>query len=154
MARKAKKVGSDGGNLYERANDMFVKVTAQDTNGSYEVCEERCPAGFASRPHLHTVSHETFYVIEGSATFILGKDEHKGSVGDLIHIPPGIPHQMVAGDDGVRVLMVYSPGTTEAMFADMTALTPEERSDFKTGAAVAAKHNTVWVENFPSHSPK
>jgi mannose-6-phosphate isomerase-like protein (cupin superfamily) len=149
MARKAKKVGSNGGNLYERANDMFVKVTAQDTNGSYEVCEERCPAGFASRPHLHTVSHETFYVIEGSATFILGKDEHKGKVGDLIHIPPGIPHQMIAGEDGVRVLMVYSPGTTEAMFADMTALTPEERSDFKTGAAVAAKHNTVWVENFP-----
>ena len=149
MARKAKKVGSNGGNLYERANDMFVKVTAQDTNGSYEVCEERCPAGFASRPHLHTVSHETFYVIEGSATFILGKDEHRVKVGDLIHIPPSIPHQMIAGDDGVRVLMVYSPGTTEAMFADMTALTPEERSDFKTGAAVAAKHNTVWVENFP-----
>ena len=149
MVRKAKKVGSDGGNLYERANDMFVKVTAQDTNGSYEVCEERCPAGFASRPHLHTVSHETFYVIEGSATFILGKDEHRVKVGDLIHIPPSIPHQMIAGDDGVRVLMVYSPGTTEAMFADMTALTPEERSDFKTGAAVAAKHNTVWVENFP-----
>ena len=46
---KAKTMDSDGGNLYERANDMFVKVTAGDTDGSYEVCEERCPAGFASR---------------------------------------------------------------------------------------------------------
>jgi quercetin dioxygenase-like cupin family protein len=148
---KAKMIDPDGGNLYERANDMYVKVTAEDTKGAYEVCEERCPAGFASRPHKHTVSHETFYVLEGSATFLLGKEKHKGETGDLIHIPPGVPHQMIAGKKGVRVLMVYSPGTTEAMFADMTALSPEQRADFKTGAAVAAKHNTIWVEDFPKN---
>jgi len=148
---KAKMIDPDGGNLYERANDMYVKVTAEDTNGAYEVCEERCPAGFASRPHKHTVSHETFYVLEGSATFLLGKEKHKGETGDLIHIPPGVPHQMIAGNKGVRVLMVYSPGTTEAMFADMTALSPEQRADFKTGSAVAAKHNTIWVEDFPEN---
>jgi len=148
---KAKMIVSDGGNLYERANDMYVKVTAEDTKGAYEVCEERCPAGFASRPHKHTVSHETFYVLEGRATFLLGKEKHKGETGDLIHIPPGVPHQMIAGNKGVRVLMVYSPGTTEAMFADMTASSPEQRADFKTGAAVAAKHNTIWVEDFPKN---
>ncbi len=145
----AKTLGPDGGNLYERANDMFVKVTADDTQGAYEVCEERCPAGFASRPHMHTVSHETFYVLQGSATFLLGDEKHDGKTGDLIHIPPGVPHQMIAGDQGVRVLMIFSPGTTEAMFADLTALTPEQRADFNTGAAVAAKHNTIWVEDFP-----
>ena len=32
------------------------------------------------------------------------------------------------------------------MFREMTALTPEQRADFATGKAVAAKHNTVWVE--------
>ena len=62
---KSKKVTPNGGNLYERANDMFVKVTTQDTNGAYEVCEERCPPGFASKPHMHPENHETFYVIEG-----------------------------------------------------------------------------------------
>ena len=146
---KAKTLGPDGGNLYKRANDMLVKVTADDTKGAYEVCEEWCPAGFASRPHMHTLSHETFYVLQGSATFLLGDEKHDGKPGDLIHIPPGVPHQMVAGEEGVRVLMVYSPGTTEAMFADMTALTPAQRAEFKTGAAVAAKHNTIWVEDFP-----
>ena len=35
----------------------------------------------------------------------------------------------------------------EAMFRDMTALTPEERADFDTGKAVAAKHNTIWVND-------
>jgi quercetin dioxygenase-like cupin family protein len=94
---------------------------------------------------MHPENHETFYVIEGSATFILGREEHDGQVGSMYHIPPGLPHQVVAGDQGIRMLMVYSPGTTEAMFRDMTALTPEERANFETGKAVAAKHNTVWV---------
>ena len=43
-----KRVDPDGGTLYKRANDMFVKVTTADTGGAYEVCEERCPPGFAS----------------------------------------------------------------------------------------------------------
>ncbi len=142
---KAKVIGSEDGNLYRRKNDMFVKVTADDTGGAYEICEERCPPGFKSRRHMHTQNHESFYVIEGGATFILGDETHQGTPGTLIHIPPGVPHQMIAGDEGVRVLMVYSPGETEAMFKDMVALTPEEQADFETGKAVAAKHNTVWV---------
>ncbi len=144
---KGKRIGPDGGNLYKRAKDRFVKVTAQDTGGAYEVCEERCPPGFASRRHAHTQNNETFYVIEGSATFILGDEEFEGTVGSMFHIPPGLPHQVIAGDEGIRMLMVYSPGTTEAMFNEMTALTPDQRADFKTGKAVAAKHNTVWVED-------
>ena len=120
-------------------------MTAGDTGGAYEVCEERCPPGFASRRHMHPQNHETFYVIEGSATFILGDEEHEGTVGSMFHIPPGLAHQVVAGDQGIRMLMVYSPGTTEAMFRDMTALSADQRADFETGKAVAAKHNTVWV---------
>ena len=149
---KAKRVKSDEGNIYKRANDMFVKVTSGDTNGAYEVCEERCPAGFASRPHMHPDNHETFFVLKGGAKFLLGDDEYDGKVGDLFHIPPGTPHQVNAGNKGIHMLMVYSPGTTEAMFEDMTALTPEDRADWKTGAAVAKKHNTIWLKNFPRSS--
>mgnify|MGYP001272325987 CR=1 FL=1 len=147
-----KMIKPDGGNLYERANNMFVKVTSQDTDGAYEVCEERCPPGFASRPHMHPQNHETFFVIKGGAKFLLGDDQYDGKKGDLFHIPPGTPHQVIAGDDGIHMLMVYSPGTTEAMFADMTDLTPEERNDWETGAAVAKKHNTIWLDDFPKQS--
>ena len=143
-----KRVQPNDGNLYRRANDMFVKVTNSDTGGAYEVCEERCPPGFASRPHMHPKNHETFFVIKGSAKFILDSDEYDGKKGDLFHIPPGTPHQVIAGSKGIHMLMVYSPGTTEAMFADMTALSEHERADWNTGAAVAKKHNTIWVKDF------
>ena len=145
MMAECKVVDQEGGNLYRRKNDMYVKVTAEDTDGAYEICEEVCPAGFASRRHAHTQNHESFYVIEGSAAFHLGDETFQAVPGMLYHIPPGIPHQVVAGENGVRMLMVFSPGHTEAMFKDMVALTPEEQADFETGKAVAAKHNTIWV---------
>jgi quercetin dioxygenase-like cupin family protein len=146
QAMKGKRVGPDEGKLYKRANEIFVKVTAEDTGGVYEVCEERCPSRFSSRKHRHTRNHETFYVLEGSATFILGDDTFEGTQGSLFHIPAGVPHQIIAGDDGIRMLLVYSPGKIEAMFKDMTALTPEQQADFETGKKVAAKHDTIWVE--------
>jgi quercetin dioxygenase-like cupin family protein len=144
---KGKVVGSEDGNLYRRKYDMFVKVTADDTGGAYEVCEERCPPGCASRRHIHARNHETFFVLEGGAKFVLGDETHEGIPGSLFHIPPGLPHQVFAGDDGVRMLMVYSPGETEAMFKDMVALTREQPADFETGRAVAARHNTIWLSD-------
>jgi len=94
---KGKCVGPDEGKLYKRANDIFVKVTAEDTGGVYEVCEERCPSGFSSRKHRHTQNHETFYVLEGSAAFVLGDDTFEGTQGSLFHLPSGVPHQVIAG---------------------------------------------------------
>ena len=39
-----KRVDPDGGTLYKRANDMFVKVTTADTGGAYEVLRRAVPA--------------------------------------------------------------------------------------------------------------
>ena len=36
-----------GGRVFKRMNDMTVKVKSSDTNGTYEMCEEKCPPGFA-----------------------------------------------------------------------------------------------------------
>ena len=145
QAIKGKRVGPDEGKLYKRANEIFVKVTAEDTGGVYEVCEERCPSRFSSRKHRHTQNHETFYVLEGSATFILGDETFEATRGSLYHVPPGVLHQVIAGEDGIRMLLVYSPGEIEAMFREMTSLPPEQQADFETGKNVAKKHNTIWM---------
>ena len=95
---------------------------------------------------MHPQNHETFYVLEGSATFILGDETFEATRGSLYHAPPGLLHKMIAGEDGARMLMVYSPGEIEAMFRDMTSLTPKHQADFEMGKKVAKKHDTIWAE--------
>ena len=63
-----------GGRVFKRMNDMTVKVKSSDTNGTYEMCEEKCPPGFESRRHLHAKDFETFYMVSGSATWEVGDE--------------------------------------------------------------------------------
>lgn len=143
--QKGKHSAPGKGNIYARSNEVIVKVTAQDTNGTFEVVEENCGPGFQSRAHIHTKAFETFYVFEGSAEFRVGEEVFLGEPGSCVHIPPGVPHQ-VTSKDGVRMLMVYSPAGTEGMFAAMHALTPEQLMDAELTKRIALEHDTVMIE--------
>ena len=142
---KGKHSGPRQGNIYARANEVIVKITGGDTNGTFEVVEENCNPGFQSRAHIHTKAFETFYVMEGSAEFRVGDEVFQGTKGSCIHIPPGVPHQ-VTSPEGVRMLMVYSPAGTEGMFAAMHALKPEQLMDAELTRKIALDHDTVMVE--------
>jgi mannose-6-phosphate isomerase-like protein (cupin superfamily) len=142
---RGKHSGPREGNIYARANEVIVKITGGDTNGTFEVVEENCNPGFQSRAHIHTKAFETFYVMEGSAEFKVGDEVFHGTKGSCIHIPPGVPHQ-VTSPGGVRMLMVYSPAGTEGMFAAMHALSPDQLMDAELTKKIALDHDTVMVE--------
>ena len=147
-ATKGKHSGPREGNIYARANEVIVKITGADTNGTFEVVEENCNPGFQSRAHIHTKAFETFYVMEGSADFQVGDEVFHGTKGSCVHIPPGVPHQ-VTSREGVRMLMVYSPAGTEGMFAAMHALAPEQIMDAELTRKIALEHDTIMVEAAP-----
>ena len=142
---KGKHSGPRQGNIYARANEVIVKITGADTDGTFEVVEENCNPGFQSRAHIHTKAFETFYVMEGSAEFRVGDETFRATKGSCIHIPPGVPHQ-VTSPEGVRMLIVYSPAGTEGMFAAMHALTPDQLMDAELTKKIALDHDTVMVE--------
>lgn len=143
--RKGKFSAPGAGNIYAKSNQVIVKITGDDTNQTFEVVEENCKPGFQSRAHYHIKAYETFYVFDGSADFQVGDEVFHGTAGSCVHIPPGVPHQ-VTSEDGVRMLMVYSPAGTEGMFADMHALTPEQLMNPDLTKQLALKHDTVMVE--------
>jgi uncharacterized cupin superfamily protein len=61
--------------------------------------------------HVHGAEEETFYVLGGSATLVQG--EAACAVGPrdcIVHVARGEPHVLVAGDDGLDVL-VFGPDT-------------------------------------------
>lgn len=62
-------------------------------------------------PHVHRMSSELFYVLSGSVDVLTGSRVVTGTEGDLIVIPPGMPHAFAAstGHPG-ELLIVITPG--------------------------------------------
>jgi len=143
---KGKHSSPGEGNIYAKANEVIVKITGADTNNIFEVVEENCKPGFQSRLHYHIKAYETFYVFDGSADFQVGDEMFHAGKGSCVHIPPGVPHQ-VTSQDGVRMLMIYSPAGTEGMFADMHALTRGQLMNAELTKQIALKHDTVMLEH-------
>jgi len=62
-------------------------------------------------PHTHRLSTELFYVLSGTVDILTGDRVISGSEGDLVVVPPGMPHAFAAspGHPG-ELLIVITPG--------------------------------------------
>lgn len=63
-------------------------------------------------PHLHERSAEMFYVLDGRLEVLVDDAITVLGAGDLLVVPPAVPHAFApAGDTDVDVLVVFTPGT-------------------------------------------
>jgi len=62
-------------------------------------------------PNLHSHPEEQLtYILTGKAEFVLGEEVLMLKAGDLLLIPPGVPHSLkVLGDETVLNIDVFSP---------------------------------------------
>jgi mannose-6-phosphate isomerase-like protein (cupin superfamily) len=130
------------GNVYARANVATCKITASDTDGTFEIFDEQCKPGFESRLHMHMKSFQVCYVVDGAGEFQLGDQVFHAKKGACVNIPPGVPHK-VGSKEGMRMLMVYSPPGLEGMMAAMKSLSPEQLADGVLTSKILAEHDTV-----------
>ncbi|MBU4529404.1 MAG: cupin domain-containing protein [Hoeflea sp.] len=64
--------------------------------------------------HLHETNEEIFYVLEGTASFLVGEEWRSLSKGSFLRIPAGIMHDFEnRGDAPVGLLNVFMPGGFE-----------------------------------------
>ena len=150
---KGKHSAPGQGNVYARANEATCKITAADTNGTFEIFDEKCKPGFESRLHMHTKSFQTCYVVEGSGEFLVGDELFEAKQGACINIPPGVAHR-VGSKNGMRMLMVYSPPGLESMMKAMYALTKEQLADAALTAQIARAHDTIMLGEAPGDRGK
>lgn len=86
-----------GGTYSGKQGFDYFEGIAKETVGSEGVCMHllTIPPGARAKAHKHE-SHETaIYVISGSAKMYWGEElQHvmETNAGDLIYIPPGVPH--------------------------------------------------------------
>jgi len=130
------------GNVYARANVATCKITASDTDGTFEIFDEQCKPGFESRLHMHTKSFQVCYVVDGAGEFQLGDQVFHAKKGACVNIPPGVPHK-VGSKEGMRMLMVYSPPGLEGMMRAMKALSADQLADGALTSKILADHDTV-----------
>lgn len=62
-------------------------------------------------PHTHRLSSELFYVLSGSVDVLTGDRVLTGTQGDLVVVPPNLPHAFAATPGhAAELLIVITPG--------------------------------------------
>lgn len=74
--------------------------------------EERIQPGCAEIAHVHLNSHQIFYVLSGQLNIQLPEENIMAQPGEVIEIPPWLPHLVRnQGNEDLRILLFSAPNT-------------------------------------------
>ena len=104
-----------------------VKASSKETGGLFTVLEVTDPPNEATPLHVHHREDESFFILEGTATFEIGDSTVEASPGDFLYGPRGIPHRYTAGAEGCRLLFFLTPGGFDELVAQISQ--PAERRE-------------------------
>lgn len=108
--------------------------------------------GVGANPHHHRRSSELFYVLDGEVDLLAGEQAFSAVTGDLVVIPPGLPHAFgaSAGQDA-ELLVVATPGVERFEFFRSVAavmagrLAPEALAADQARYDNHAAQSPAWV---------
>ncbi|MGB8343096.1 MAG: cupin domain-containing protein [Chthoniobacterales bacterium] len=114
---QAKYVPAGTGPMYCGPGDRVTfLVTGAESNGGCFIVEGLAAPGGGPPPHLHHHEDESFYILEGTATFQANGKTIHAKPGDFIHIPHGTVHSLKnEGTVPARALVVISPARPAGM---------------------------------------
>src|SRR3989449_7051415 len=100
-------------------NSLFeVRASNDETGGTLTAMEMTIPPGMGPPPHEHE-GGESVYVLEGDLRYHIGGETYEGGPGTFFYIPAGVEENFEpAGNDPVRVLVIYTPGGMDKFFAE------------------------------------
>jgi quercetin dioxygenase-like cupin family protein len=101
-------------------NEMWIKLSGQDTNGSYAIIEDRTPSQGGPPLHRHQREDESFYVLEGEYVFEVDGQQIQAGPGSSVFAPKGTAHrfQNTGATDG-RLLIMVQPAGLDEFFRDV-----------------------------------
>ena len=149
MAGKTIVRGSGEGDAVWMLDSLYaVRASGVETGGSLTVMEMTIQPGMGPPPHVHS-GGESVYVLEGDVRYHIGGETYDAGPGTFFYIPPGVEENFEpAGDQPIRLLIIYTPGGLDKFFAE--AGEPAQRHelpppsatppDVERLASIAAKH--------------
>lgn len=93
-------------------------ATSEQAGGAYSFVEINIPAGSGPPPHQHHAD-EFFYVLNGTASIVVGELQAEIGPGDYFHVPRSTTHSITATTD-TQMVAGYAPGGEEGpLFCDV-----------------------------------
>jgi len=99
---------------------VSTKVTAEDTDGVYELFELSGPVGSGAPLSRHPWA-EAYYMVEGAASVQIGARCYDLTRGASLTIPPNVAHAFAISSAPARMLVVSLTGAGGRFFAEMDA---------------------------------
>jgi quercetin dioxygenase-like cupin family protein len=107
-------------------DDLWIVLAeAKDTGGRVSMMQELLPKGSGPGPHKHTWSDETYYILHGDITFLVGDKIMTGRTGDFILVPRNTRHAFRVDSETASFLNGYTPASLEAALVEYAMPAPE-----------------------------
>jgi quercetin dioxygenase-like cupin family protein len=126
-----------------------VRVSGQDTAGTFAVMDTAARRGHGSPMHVHRYDCEVFVVLAGTLRIVVDGQEHEAGAGCAAVLPAGHPHGFVVTSDSARYLAVHH-GPAFELFIAAAADEGVEMSDPERLAQIAAAYGIDIVGPPPS----
>jgi quercetin dioxygenase-like cupin family protein len=85
------------------------KTTGDQTQGSLIQVLISDSRGAATPVHIHHDADETFYVLEGEVTIVVGDERIEARAGDFVLGPRGVPHAFLITSERAELLVTFGP---------------------------------------------
>jgi mannose-6-phosphate isomerase-like protein (cupin superfamily) len=102
---------------------MHFKARSETTSGRFSLMERTLPpGGRMPPPHVHVGCEETYFVLDGEVTFLLGETERVEGPETFVLVPAGTAHSFGnRSEEPARLLVLHSPAL-DGYFAELDAL--------------------------------
>lgn len=107
--------------VWWKGGRMSVKAGAAETGNAFAQLETDDPRGTATPLHIHHNEDESFYVLEGEITVVVGGERIDLTAGDYTFAPRDIPHAYIVRSERARMLTTLSPAGLEELFVTLGA---------------------------------
>ena len=113
--------GEGVADVWWKGGRMSVKASAAETGNAFSQLETDDPRGTATPLHIHHNEDESFYVLEGEITVVVGGARIDLAAGDYAFAPRDIPHAYIVRSERARMLTTLSPAGLEELFTTLGA---------------------------------
>jgi quercetin dioxygenase-like cupin family protein len=134
----------------------------EETGGRWSMMEQLMPMGAGPPPHKHLWSDETFYILDGTITYLINDEIKTASKGSFINIARNTRHAFRVDSDTARILNGYTPASMEAMIAELGRRTvqrilPPPRPLATAGSMpeeLLTRYGLMWLNEADSLLPR